>query len=951
MTTSSHAPLVVFPFSEPDPRLEDYLDDKLQSTADLDTLDVLLQSVNVQHDQLQAQLDDAARALDAARDDAARQRTSLQAAIAEFDSLEDDIQRRLAVANAEGAAPEAVVQRLTAPMEHLQRVTLAHDYLVLLKDVGELTDAARAALPDRPKDALAPYTRLRRLATRLVELQGAAADTGAPAAHLVAHVGAVADGLWAEMNTTMRRDFAALLEQRGWSTGGVDAAVPADETWRDGFGRLVDLQVPEILERTSVVVSTAAAEPVPLLPIDVMAQIFVKEFRYHFLTEGRRTSEPSQMGDVCFPWFLERVDTWADFLRASFANLLADRFEGTTAGDRMAYVDPVCALIAALLPVMREKVQQTVAYAVAQLHQQRQQLQQQQNQQQQQQQQQQQPQGAVAGLSAAGPAVTLATPTFLGSLIVQLLAFDDELRTRFGYDGGLGTSSSSSSSSSSFSSSSAPITQTQTWPGLAGEPGGVLDQHFPLWLQAEKEYALSRYREIVDGTSQAAQDARATIDYDYSGAGRTKPTLAAVHVVDLLRAVSGQYRHLQKFHHRLRFLIDIQITLLDAYDDRLRGSLETYASMTSAVGRTLHGVTKEQLAALEGTGGLEALCRVFGSADHIINTLREWANEEFFVALWDELETRAKQAEEAERGGGGGSGGAGSGSGGQLGGGLSVSHVRERTSSGGFGETTTTNNSSSGGGGGGGGDDSLFDGTIQSFKLRRRAAQEFLVSTLADAHRKAFRPYVLRTQWTTVAGSGLGGSGLGGSSSSSLGGSGSGSSPSSSTADLAITPELDEPLRVIQRNLGFLVRALGTVPLRRVVRAAFEKLQDHLWSDVLMANKFTTLGAAQFARDVAAVATTVERLVPLGSTALDGLREGVALLNLPVSAAAAAAASGGDESKDESDTSKTITLQQANDRLFVDNTEAKKLLQELQLTTLTPPTARNIIQRRIESSA
>ncbi|CAK7205622.1 hypothetical protein SEUCBS139899_008400 [Sporothrix eucalyptigena] len=887
MTTSSDAPLVVFPFGEPDPRLEDYLDDKLQSTADLDTLDALLQGVNLQHEQLQAQLDDAARALDKARDAAAQQRTSLQTAIAEFDGLEEDIRQRLQVANADGAAPEAVVQRLTAPMEHLQRVTLAHDYLVLLKDVSDLTDAARAALPDRPKDALGPYTQLRRLATRLVELQGAAADTGAPAAHLVAHVGAVADGLWTEMNATMRGDFTAMLEQRGWSSGNVDAAIPADETWRDGFGKLVDLQVPEILERTATP-STTPTDPLPLLPIDVMAQIFVKEFRYHFLTDGRQTSEPGQIGDVCFPWFLERVETWADFLRASFADLLADRFEGTTAGDKMTYVDPVCALVAALLPVMREKVQQTVSYAVAQLHQQRQQLQQQQG----------------AAISASSPAI-LSTPTFLGSVIVQLLAFDEELRTRFGYDGGLGPSSSLPSTSSA-----------RSWPGLAGEPGGVLEQHFPLWLQAEKEYALSRYREIVDGTSQASVDARATIDYDYSGTGRTKPTLAAVHIVDLLRAISGQYRYLQKFHHRLRFLIDIQITILDAYDDRLRGSLETYASMTSAVGRTLHGVTKEQLAALEGTGGLEALCRVFGSADHIVNTLREWANEEFYVALWDELETRSKQAEQAEHGGND-----------QLGGGLSVSHVRERTSSG-LGEN---GGHAHGHGDSNMDDDSLFDGTIQAFKLRQKAAQEFLVSTLADSHRKAFRPYVLRTQWTTVAGNG-----------SASNGEDSGSSGGIvNPADLAITPELDEPLRIIQRNLTFLSRALGTVTLRRVVRGALEKLQDHLWSDVLMANKFTTLGAAQFARDVSAVATIIERQVPLGSTALEGLHEGVALLNLPVTLPVSA----------DDDTSKAkITLQQANDRIFVDNTEAKKLLHELQLTTLTPPTGRNIIQRRIESS-
>ncbi|CAK7263933.1 hypothetical protein SEPCBS119000_000732 [Sporothrix epigloea] len=897
MTSSLDAPLAAFPFDEPDPRLEDFLDDKLQSTADFDTLDALLQKVNVQHGQLQAQLDGAAHAIETARSDAAQQRTKLQAAIAEFESLEEDIKSRQSIANAEGAAPEAVVQRLTAPMENLQRVALAHDYLVLLQEVGELAAAARAALPDRPQDALVPYTQLRRLTTRLVELQDSAADTGTSAAHLVAHVAAVADGLWADMNATMGNEYLALLEQRGWSSGSVDAAVPADETWRDGFGKLVDLQMAEILERTSTNTTASSLEPLLLLPVDVMAQIFVKEFRYHFLTEGRRTSEPGQIGEVCFPWFLGRVDTWADFFRASFADLLVDRFEGTSAGDKMAYVDPVCALVAALLPVMREKVQQTVLYAVAQLHQQRQQ------------QQQQQPQGSEP---PDPDKAVLTTPTFLGNLIVQLLAFDDELRTRFGYDGGLGNAS------------------PRLWPGLAGEPGGVLDQNFALWLQAEKEYALSRYREIVDGTSQAAQDARATIDYDYSGAGRTKPTLAAVHVVDLLRTVTGQYRLLPKFQHRLRFLIDIQITLLDAYDDRLRGSLEAYASMTSAVGRTLHGVTKEQLAALKGTGELEVLCRVFGSADHIIDTLREWENEEFFVALWDELDTRSRQAEHAERGGIGEARGAHFGLG--LGAtrarqiNLSSSHLGESSEAGHDHDQGNAENSN------------LFDGTIQAYKLRKNAAQDFLVSALVESHRKAFRPYVLRTQWTTVAGNG-----------GASGASGANSGPASDSsapdpAEMAVTPELDEPLRVIQRNLAFLVRALGTVALRRVVRSALEKLQDQLWSDVLMANRFTTLGAAQFARDVAAIAATVERLVPLGSAALEGLREGVALLNLPVSVSAAIPRGG------EYDAKSNVTLQEANDRLFTDNTEAKKLLHELQFATLTPPASRNILQRRIECS-
>jgi hypothetical protein len=41
----------------------------------------------------------------------------------------------------------------------------------------------------------------------------------------------------------------------------------------------------------------------------------------------------------------------------------------------------------------------------------------------------------------------------------------------------------------------------------------------------------------------------------------------------------------------------------------------------------LHGVSKEQQAALEGVGGLESLCKVFGSAEYLITMLKDWSND------------------------------------------------------------------------------------------------------------------------------------------------------------------------------------------------------------------------------------------------------------------------------------------------------------------------------------
>ncbi len=110
-----------------------------------------------------------------------------------------------------------------------------------------------------------------------------------------------------------------------------------------------------------------------------------------------------------------------------------------------------------------------------------------------------------------------------------------------------------------------------------------------------------------------------------------------------------------------------------------------------------------------------------------------------------------------------------------------------------------------------------------------------------------------------------------------------------------------------------------------------------LWTDVLMRQSFTTFGAAQFVRDVHAILSLVERYVPDGSGfVLASLSDGAKLLSLPVGPPD----DGGD----------VMTLKQASDRVFTDNTEAKKVLQELDIDTLTPANARHILQRRVENS-
>jgi hypothetical protein len=120
-----------------------------------------------------------------------------------------------------------------------------------------------------------------------------------------------------------------------------------------------------------------------------------------------------------------------------------------------------------------------------------------------------------------------------------------------------------------------------------------------------------------------------------------------------------------------------------------------------------------------------------------------------------------------------------------------------------------------------------------------------------------------------------------------------------------------------------------------VWREALEKLNNTLWGDVLMSHKFTASGAAQFSRDLHAIAALVERFIPDGSSALGSLTDALRLLNLPVETQEGG---GG------------MSLKKATDMVFTDNTEAKKVLEELDIDSLTSANARQILQRRVENA-
>ncbi|KAJ4291172.1 hypothetical protein N0V90_010370 [Kalmusia sp. IMI 367209] len=477
-------------------------------------------------------------------------------------------------------------------------------------------------------------------------------------------------------------------------------------------------------------------------------------------------------------------------------------------------------------------------------------------------------------------------PQLLSHLMHEVMSFDTTIREDWRYDGGYGLDG---------------------WKGLSWE-FLVQGDWFGRWLQVEKDFALARYQSIVEAADFG------DLDYESVDPKATKPTKGAIRVNDLLETITDRYRPLTSFSQKLRFLIDIQIAIFDKLHERLAGNLEAYLTMTTSLGRAVGGVSKEEQERLLGIEGLERLCKTYGSADYLERAMRDWSDDVFFLDIWDELQDRARQANNI--------------------GAMSVADVAERTSK-------AVGGDSDGG--------ALFDETAAAYSRLRIRSEKIIIDTITSNVREALRAYRHINPWATLAGS-----------------------SASSNATMSSTAELDPLITYLTSTLGFLSRALAPAPLRRIARGVLTIVSNTIWDNVLSRHHFSTAGAAQLSADLAAICRAVDKAVGPG-VAEAGLRkclEGVQLVGLPVKGGKATtqwpdADDGGEDweawdaaEDDEAPQKETggdttsggaeLGLWEVERRLFADNHSAREVLEELGMELLSETEARAVLGRRVE---
>ncbi|KAL8764668.1 MAG: hypothetical protein Q9194_006904, partial [Teloschistes cf. exilis] len=376
--------------SPQDTRVEDYLNDKLQTNADLESLDGLLRDVQHQQALLKEQVDFSSPLINGAADRTetleTHTATVLQRAQA-FKKQQADIDRRLLIVTRSETSDDAI-QKFDEDLKMLQRLEVARGYIELLAEVEQLRCGSRRNFKSSPQAALQPYLGLQKLAIALKEAQPAAEDA---APHLVDHVEKTAQSLWKQMKDAFGGDFEKTLAKMKWPGRDIKLVGALEEEWIEGVKRLLELQEPELKAQSDQV--EPSREPVVLLPLEVIIKPLDLRFQYHF--SGDRPTNKLDKPEYFLSHFMGLLDTYDDFFATNLQPILLDRFSKSNLAMTSIFIDSTSALITALLPMLRRKVFNVMPHIAKQ-------------------------------------------PQLLSHTIHELMSFDVSLRDEWGYDGGRG---------------------------------------------------------------------------------------------------------------------------------------------------------------------------------------------------------------------------------------------------------------------------------------------------------------------------------------------------------------------------------------------------------------------------------------------------------------------------------------------------------------------------------
>ena len=328
-------------------RIDDYLNDKLQTQADLDSLDSLVDDVTNRHNLLREQLKDAHVALEDARKASIDHKDLVRRKAEQLRQDEEEVERRIQhLANSNES--DAAIAMFEGSMERLHRLELAVKYVSTLSEATGLQEAAERDLESNPARALRSYRHVRLLSQALRNAQPAA-EGAAP--HLLNEIEQQVSRLHESFRKILETRFEKTLSQLGWPRTELQTSGSLLEQWTSDVNLLLELQEPDLEDFYAD--PTRRSEPLPLLlPLQVMARPFMLRFRYHFY--GKKPTNRLDKPEYFFSHIQDLLESHSPFINDMLQPILDQRNDLQNLDEDM-YPDAVSCFISTLLPAVSEK--------------------------------------------------------------------------------------------------------------------------------------------------------------------------------------------------------------------------------------------------------------------------------------------------------------------------------------------------------------------------------------------------------------------------------------------------------------------------------------------------------------------------------------------------------------------------------------------------------------------
>ncbi|KAG5648249.1 hypothetical protein DXG03_006207 [Asterophora parasitica] len=182
---------------------------------------------------------------------------------------------------------------------------------------------------------------------------------------------------------------------------------------------------------------------------------------------------------------------------------------------------------------------------------------------------------------------------------------------------------------------------------------------FEAWVLGEQRFAEDQYHDTIgaaDAWLIAGDDEHIIED---SPTRDIKSTNSARKLGTLIEQATDRYSPLPRFSQRTRFLLSVQLPLLEYYHRRISSSLDAFETLSSAFVRAVPGalgVTRgkeegsvhvDNRGLTTGVEGVQRLCKAFLSAKYVEAALQGWSEELFFVELWTEINQNSELRSQA----------------------------------------------------------------------------------------------------------------------------------------------------------------------------------------------------------------------------------------------------------------------------------------------------------------